>query len=55
MLEKKKQKLDNALEFKIDDGLLVERITGRLIHSPSGRTYHRTFDPPKKVSFTILH
>lgn len=49
MLASKNQKLDHALEFKIDDRLLVERIVGRLIHPSSGRTYHRTFDPPKKV------
>lgn len=53
MLESKQQRLDNALEFKIDDKLLVERITGRLIHPGSGRTYHRTFDPPKKVCLYI--
>ncbi|KAJ3147878.1 adenylate kinase [Irineochytrium annulatum] len=48
MLEQKKQKLDCAVELKIDDSLLVERITGRLIHPQSGRSYHRTFNPPKK-------
>lgn len=31
-LEKKKQKLDLAVELVIDDSLLVSRITGRLIH-----------------------
>lgn len=48
MLTLKNQKLDHALEFKINDNLLVERIVGRLVHPSSGRTYHRTFDPPKK-------
>lgn len=47
MLAAEKQKLDHTLEFKIDDSLLVRRITGRLIHPPSGRTYHREFFPPK--------
>jgi len=47
MLAEQKQKLDHTLEFKIDDALLVRRITGRLIHPPSGRTYHREFFPPK--------
>ncbi|VAX76758.1 Adenylate kinase [Buchnera aphidicola (Cinara strobi)] len=27
---------------------IIERIEGRLIHEPSGRTYHKTFNPPKK-------
>ena len=32
MLKEKGQKLDLAVELKIDDSLLVSRITGRLIH-----------------------
>ena len=28
--------------------MLVERICGRLIHAPSGRSYHEKFAPPKK-------
>ena len=43
MLEKDNKKLDHAVELVIDDSLLVSRITGRLIHQPSGRTYHKTF------------
>ena len=35
------------VELQIDDGLLVARITGRLIHPTSGRTYHKIFNPPK--------
>lgn len=48
MLEEKKQKLMHAVELQIDDGLLVSRITGRLIHPASGRSYHRVFNPPKE-------
>eukprot|EP01132_Coremiostelium_polycephalum_P008608 gene8608-10596_t len=47
MLDDKKQKIDHVFEFKIDDSLLVRRITGRLVHPPSGRSYHREFFPPK--------
>jgi hypothetical protein len=36
-----------VVEFKIDDGLLVRRITGRLVHKKSGRSYHDEFNPPK--------
>ncbi len=39
--------MTTAFEFKIDDELLVRRITGRLTHMPSGRTYHVEFSPPK--------
>ena len=41
------QKLDAVVEFKIDDSLLIRRITGRLIHKASGRSYHEEFHPPK--------
>jgi len=47
MLEVKHQKLMHAIELKIDDGLLVSRITGRLVHPASGRSYHKVFNPPK--------
>jgi len=48
MLEAKKQKLQHAVELQIDDALLVSRITGRLIHPASGRSYHKIFNPPKE-------
>lgn len=47
LLDSRKQKLDVVLEFGIEDSLLVRRITGRLIHPPSGRSYHIEFNPPK--------
>lgn len=48
MLAKKKSELDAVVEFGIAESLLVRRITGRLIHPPSGRSYHEEFHPPKK-------
>ncbi|KAL2737674.1 adenylate kinase-like [Vespula squamosa] len=48
MLKKRKTKLDAVVEFGIDDSLLIKRITGRLIHPASGRSYHEEFAPPKK-------
>ncbi|XP_012533058.1 adenylate kinase [Monomorium pharaonis] len=47
MLNKRKTKLDAVVEFGIDDKLLIRRITGRLIHPASGRSYHEDFAPPK--------
>ncbi|KAI0385498.1 adenylate kinase cytosolic [Hypomontagnella monticulosa] len=47
MLADKSQKLQHAVELQIDDALLVARITGRLIHPASGRSYHSIFNPPK--------
>lgn len=47
MLGKQGTKIDKVLNFAIDDAILEERITGRWIHPPSGRTYHTKFTPPK--------
>ncbi|KAF6821327.1 adenylate kinase [Colletotrichum sojae] len=48
MLKERNQKLQHAVELQIDDSLLVARITGRLVHPASGRSYHSTFNPPKE-------
>ncbi|KZT11100.1 adenylate kinase [Laetiporus sulphureus 93-53] len=48
MLQARKEKLDSVVELVYDDQLLNSRITGRLIHPASGRTYHKEFNPPKK-------
>lgn len=47
MLESKGTKIHKALEFKVDDDILVERIEGRRVHLPSGRSYHVKYNPPK--------
>jgi adenylate kinase len=49
MMTRNKQTLDHAIEFNVDDSLLVRRICGRLVHPPSGRTYHEDFQPPKII------
>lgn len=43
MLESRKETLNNVVELMIADQLLISRITGRLIHPASGRTYHKEF------------
>ena len=43
MLKERKEKLDSVVQLVIDDQLLISRITGRLIHPASGRTYHKEF------------
>jgi len=48
MLNERQQKLQHAVELQIDDSLLVSRITGRLVHPASGRSYHKLFNPPKE-------
>eukprot|EP00161_Ancyromonas_sigmoides_P007913 TRINITY_DN1993_c0_g2_i1.p2 TRINITY_DN1993_c0_g2~~TRINITY_DN1993_c0_g2_i1.p2 ORF type:complete len:236 (+),score=133.35 TRINITY_DN1993_c0_g2_i1:82-789(+) len=47
MLKGKGTDIDRTIEFQIDDDLLVRRITGRLVHPGSGRSYHVEFNPPK--------
>jgi adenylate kinase len=47
MLKVSSKPLKHAIELQIDDGLLVSRITGRLVHPASGRSYHKIFNPPK--------
>ncbi|XP_061296866.1 adenylate kinase 2, mitochondrial isoform X1 [Pezoporus flaviventris] len=48
LLDKRREKLDSVIEFSIPDSLLIRRITGRLIHPASGRSYHEEFRPPKE-------
>jgi len=40
-------KIDHVLEIDVPDSAIIERITGRRVHAPSGRTYHVRFNPPK--------
>lgn len=39
--------LDVVLEIDVPDEAIIERMSGRRVHAPSGRTYHLKFDPPK--------
>ena len=43
MLTSRKESLDSVVELSIADQLLISRVTGRLVHPASGRTYHREF------------
>ncbi len=40
-------KLDLVLEIDVPDAAIIERMSGRRSHQPSGRTYHVKFNPPK--------
>ncbi|WBF65807.1 MAG: adenylate kinase [Candidatus Kinetoplastibacterium crithidii] len=39
--------LDYIIEIDVPEENIIERISGRRIHIPSGRTYHIKFNPPK--------
>ena len=40
-------KLDVVLEIDVPDSAIIERMSGRLFHIASGRSYHVKFNPPK--------
>ena len=40
-------KLDLVLEIDVPDEAIIERMSGRRVHQPSGRSYHLKFNPPK--------
>lgn len=41
------QKLDIAILLKLDDEIIVKRMSGRRVHPDSGRVYHIIYNPPK--------
>jgi adenylate kinase len=47
LLAKDGKAIDKVVNLEIDDELLVKRVTGRLVHPASGRSYNIYFNPPK--------
>lgn len=39
--------IDQVIEIVVEDEDIVKRMSGRRVHSGSGRTYHIEFNPPK--------
>lgn len=46
--------IDLVLEFSVPDQIIIERIAGRRVHTPSGRIYHLTYNPPKVAGIDDL-
>lgn len=46
-LKEMKIKINYIIELIISDDDIIKRLNGRLIHLPSGRTYHTIYNPPK--------
>ncbi len=49
VLAKSGKKIDSVINLAVNDDVLVKRVTGRLIHAASGRSYNVHFNPPKKA------
>ena len=39
--------IDYVLEIAVADNDIIERMSGRRVHLPSGRTYHLKYNPPR--------
>jgi len=46
--------IEHVVEIDVPDAAIVERMSGRWCHLPSGRTYHLAFNPPKVAGFDDL-
>ena len=40
--------IEHVVEIAVPDAVIVERMSGRRVHVPSGRTYHLKYNPPKR-------
>lgn len=41
--------IDYVIEINVPDDVIINRLSGRRVHAPSGRTYHIHHNPPKVV------
>ena len=39
--------LDKVIIIKVDDDVIIDRMSGRRVHKNSGRIYHIKYNPPK--------
>jgi len=46
--------LDYVVEIDVPEADIIERMSGRRMHPPSGRTYHLRFNPPKNEGLDDL-
>ena len=47
-LEDAQVHLDHVINLVVDDGDIIERITGRRVHANSGRVYHINYNKPRQ-------
>ena len=53
-LKERNVKIDVVIEIMVDDLEIIQRMSGRRVHSESGRTYHIEHNPPKKENIDDL-
>ena len=41
--------IEHVVEIFVEDQIIVERMSGRRVHLPSGRSYHTRYNPPKSA------
>jgi adenylate kinase len=46
-MKQSKVRIEHVLQIVVPDEVIIERMSGRWCHLPSGRTYHLRFNPPK--------
>jgi adenylate kinase len=46
-MKKAQVPIEHVVEVAVDDGVIIDRMSGRRVHVASGRTYHLKFNPPK--------
>jgi adenylate kinase len=39
--------VDHVVEIAVEDAAIIDRMSGRRVHLPSGRTYHVKYNPPR--------
>ena len=54
ILERMGIEFTNVIEIKVDDEVIVNRMSGRRVHPNSGRNYHIDFNPPIKEGIDDL-
>lgn len=42
--------IDHVIEIDVPDHEIIQRMSGRRVHLPSGRTYHIQFNPPRNAN-----
>jgi len=53
-LKERNVKIDVVIEIMVDDLEIIQRMSGRRVHSKSGRTYHIEHNPPKEKNIDDL-